>query len=565
MAAAADSSSPTSPLAQGPKQSWFRLPLFLVIAAVIFGTTAIVGGVVGYMTISQAKATALTIAEEIQTSFMESANSTVRTMLRTTIDLTALQASDIDMGVPIAGLNDDGTLQFAPVKIPIMRSLLFDIPPIAGGFWRPDRAVGPDTFILTYNIPVWKGRMPFKPPTSDPPAANFFSLLSVRSLDAYLQEIPMTPNGVLALVHGDNGMMFGATTANISEAWPNQYPRHRQPQPARVRRGPRRSRGGTRRWTPAVNGTAAIGGIADRTGKSFEFPFAGDTVYCSTAWIVDAPANLALMLVLAVPSSDFLGPVNVTIRTHDHLCRAVLRVCPPPRRAAVVGAGRAAEEVIVSIEKHAAERRRCGHSWIVEIAKLEGSFFTMLKKFAEAVRANKSLVTGGEKVHHGYFTSKADNKAKAKGWANVALDINAAHDINLSKTQVANKHERMIQKWRDNGPNGSETVQTGNNPPDPAKFMWDEEMILMSQYFPQAQGADIGQAKTAGKVIDKHESVLLESFSNSDEDDGRCKRKKYERDDGEVFILVSIASCSFTNDLVICGCVVKLQIVEDIV
>ncbi|KAI9324529.1 hypothetical protein DFJ73DRAFT_768203 [Zopfochytrium polystomum] len=90
-------SSPTSPLAQGPKQSWFRLPLFLVIAAVIFGTTAIVGGVVGYMTISQAKATALTIAEEIQMSFMESANSTVRTMLSTTIDLTALQASDLDM------------------------------------------------------------------------------------------------------------------------------------------------------------------------------------------------------------------------------------------------------------------------------------------------------------------------------------------------------------------------------------------------------------------------------------------------------------------------------------
>ncbi|KAI9321107.1 hypothetical protein DFJ73DRAFT_769293 [Zopfochytrium polystomum] len=89
--------SPTSPLAQGPKQSWFCLPLFLVIAGVIFGTTAIVGAVVGYMTISQAKATALTIADEIQTSFMESANSTVRTMLRTTIDLTALQASDLDM------------------------------------------------------------------------------------------------------------------------------------------------------------------------------------------------------------------------------------------------------------------------------------------------------------------------------------------------------------------------------------------------------------------------------------------------------------------------------------
>ncbi|KAI9329506.1 hypothetical protein DFJ73DRAFT_765703 [Zopfochytrium polystomum] len=130
----------------------------------------------------------------------------------------------------------------------------------------------------------------------------------------------------------------------------------------------------------------------------------------------------------------------------------------------------------------------------------------------------KTLLKSKEKVHHGYFTSKSDNKAKAKGWANVALDINAAHDINLSKTQVANKYERMIRKWRDNGPNGSETVQTGNNPPDPAKVMSDEEMILMSQYFPQARGADLGQAKTAGK------------------------RKKNERDDGEAALASAISA-----------------------
>ncbi|KAI9334806.1 hypothetical protein DFJ73DRAFT_894379 [Zopfochytrium polystomum] len=154
----------------------------------------------------------------------------------------------------------------------------------------------------------------------------------------------------------------------------------------------------------------------------------------------------------------------------------------------------------------------------------------------------KTLLKSKEKVHHGYFTSKSDNKAKAKGWANVALDINAAHDINLSKTQVANKYERMIRKWRDNGPNGSETVQTGNNPPDPAKVMSDEEMILMSQYFPHARGADLGQAKTAGKVIDKHERVLLESFSDSDEDDGRRKCKKYERDDGEAALASAISA-----------------------
>ncbi|KAI9352950.1 hypothetical protein DFJ73DRAFT_759749 [Zopfochytrium polystomum] len=158
-----------------------------------------------------------------------------------------------------------------------------------------------------------------------------------------------------------------------------------------------------------------------------------------------------------------------------------------------------------------------------------------------AIQGLETALTN-EKVHHGYFTSTSDNKAKAKGWANAALNVNAAHDINLSKTQVANKHERMMRKWRRNGLNSSKTVQTGNNPPDPAKVMSDEEMILMSQYFPQAQGADLGQAKTAGKVIIKHKWVLLESFSNSNEDDGRRKRKKYDQGNRDAALASAISA-----------------------
>ncbi|KAI9324528.1 hypothetical protein DFJ73DRAFT_916215 [Zopfochytrium polystomum] len=181
----------------------------------------------------------------------------------------------------------------------------------------------------------------------------------------------MTPNGVLALVHGDSGMMYGATTANISQAWPNQYPRHRQPQCARVRRGYR---------DPAS---------PTGQGKNFEFPFAGDTVYCSTAWIVDAPSNLALLLVLAVPSSDFLGPVNVTIRSTIIF---VALFCVFALLLGVLLSWALATKFDFStLQSDVA----AGHSWIVEIAKLEGSFFTMLKKFAEAVRSNKALVTGG--------------------------------------------------------------------------------------------------------------------------------------------------------------------------
>ncbi|KAI9331012.1 hypothetical protein DFJ73DRAFT_899595, partial [Zopfochytrium polystomum] len=290
--------------------------------------------------------------------------------------------------IPVTSVNDVGKLTFAPPKFRIKPHLAAVLTTAVNGFWRPDRAAGPNTFILAFNIPVWKGRFPFKTPPSEPPAASFFSLLTVRSLDEYLQKIPMTPNGVLALVHGDNGMMFGATTPNISEAWPNQYPAIGNPNPlvsaaaAEI----------VRRYStldPAVNGTAAISGIADRTGKSFSFSFAGDTVYCNTAWIVDTSANLALLLVLAVPSSDFLGPVNVTIR-NTIIFVAVFCVF-----ALLLGVllswALATKFDFSTLQSDVA----AGHSWIVEIAKLEGSFFTMLKKFAEAVRSNKALVTGG--------------------------------------------------------------------------------------------------------------------------------------------------------------------------
>ncbi|KAI9364341.1 hypothetical protein DFJ73DRAFT_933878 [Zopfochytrium polystomum] len=439
------------------KQSWLRLPLFVVIAAAIFGATATVGGVVGYMTISQAKSTALTIADQIQMSFMESANATVRSMLQSTVQLTVLQASDIDtifvsrlyqrsaefpfvatsgmyfrprangsqafLGLgsspgeidwqddsvnnslwqlsPIAGVSDNGKIQYAPVNIPVLPHLSLAPPSSPRGGWAPGMANGPQTFILAFDLPVWAGLVPYRQRAGEEYAAAFYSLLSVRSLDEYLQAIPMTPNGVLALVHAETGLMYGSTTANISESWPVHYTAVGNPNglvgaaATEVARRYGKAAGG------AVNATTAFAGIADRSDKSFEFSYGGDTVYCSTAWIVDEPTQLALVLLLAIPSSDFLGQVNVTIRNAiifvGVFCGAAL-ILGVLLAYALVGPLR---RVVVSIEKATKfdfstlqSDRAAGHSWIAEIAQLELSFFTMLKKFAEAVRNNKSLVGG---------------------------------------------------------------------------------------------------------------------------------------------------------------------------
>ncbi|KAJ1553053.1 hypothetical protein HK405_009095, partial [Cladochytrium tenue] len=44
----------------------FRIPLFAALVTVVFGLTSVVGAIVGYMTISQAKSTAIAIAGDMQ-------------------------------------------------------------------------------------------------------------------------------------------------------------------------------------------------------------------------------------------------------------------------------------------------------------------------------------------------------------------------------------------------------------------------------------------------------------------------------------------------------------------
>ncbi|KAJ1546818.1 hypothetical protein HK405_006836, partial [Cladochytrium tenue] len=99
---------------------------------------------------------------------------------------------------------------------------------------------------------------------------------------------------------------------------------------------------------------------------------------------------------------DFLAAVNTSIRNTIifvalfggfALIVAVLLswAIVAPLRRLVVSIVQAAKFDFSSLNTNTT----MGHSWLIEIGALESSFFTMLKKFAEAVQRNKSLFTGG--------------------------------------------------------------------------------------------------------------------------------------------------------------------------
>ncbi|KAJ1547144.1 hypothetical protein HK405_006558 [Cladochytrium tenue] len=217
-------------------------------------------------------------------------------------------------------------------------------------------------------------------------------------MDKYFQTIPVTRNGVLFVVDGASGMMLGSSTPNISESWPSQYPAvgnsnglvsAAATQLARLYSS----------LDPAVNGTVALTAVTNKVASDFQFSYGGDTVYCSTTWITNSTTNLSLLLVLVIPSSDFLGEVNVTIRntiifvaifcTFSLAMGLVLSwALVRPLRRLIVSIKKATKFDFSSLREGGTEAR----SWLTEIGVLETVFFAMLKKFAEAISRNKSLV-----------------------------------------------------------------------------------------------------------------------------------------------------------------------------
>ncbi|KAJ1558737.1 hypothetical protein HK405_013072, partial [Cladochytrium tenue] len=224
--------------------------------------------------------------------------------------------------IPITGTTNSGELTVAS---PDARS--FILPGIRsypmlpyGGYWTPPLpAGGLAAYVLAYGLPVWSNRLA---PEFDPDSsyATVHAVwLTARSLERYLQAIPTTPNGILALIDGGSGALLGASVPNISEAWPIQYTALANPNPLLAEAAAHILAAATANGTATGNSDpsasfASISSNRSAVPAQLTFTSAGDTIYCSSRWITHDAANLALLLVLVTPAHDLLGPVADSTR-----------------------------------------------------------------------------------------------------------------------------------------------------------------------------------------------------------------------------------------------------------
>ncbi|KAJ1569493.1 hypothetical protein HK405_003905 [Cladochytrium tenue] len=291
---------------------------------------------------------------------------------------------------PITGISSSGSLVLGSLASGFMIAPGIKLAPSKlQGYWSALQAA-PDakTYTLTYTLPVWDGLLPPTTNASAPYAAVISMHLSVSSIDNYLQSIPGTPNSVLALVDVASGNMLGASRANLSVIFPTIYPAIGNPNGLLSGAAAELAA----RFSTPLNGTYDISRITDRTPQSFTFAYNGDSAYCSTAWITNTDTGLSILLILAVPVSDVLGEMAVTLR--ETIIFVVLFVA----FSLVLGVlaswtmtipiRRATNFDFSSLNNGLLEH----HSVFTEIFHLEDSFSLMLNKFSSAIERNKELV-----------------------------------------------------------------------------------------------------------------------------------------------------------------------------
>ncbi|KAJ1567948.1 hypothetical protein HK405_004178, partial [Cladochytrium tenue] len=351
---ASPSASVTSVLV-GAVRGWhFQLPLAVVLVALVFACTALIGGIVAFMAISQSTTVALQLADDLDLSLLTIASALVKNMLQLVVNSTVDLANDYEMTrlkrmamqssrlefLSVTGLyfhtaangsqalaylklgaleidwqdqslngsfiNVDGQVVFSNACGTILHPPgIADSPERTNGYWiQPASYIVDGTYSIGYRLPVWNGlQAGGAPGAAGAHAAVYTLLFTTRSLDAYLRTIPTTPNAVLALVDGHTGMVLGVSAvsaAGVSESWPSQLSAVGNPN-GMVSAAAAQLVGQYTNGSVAKNETASIGLIADRTSQFLKFAYAGTR-------------DLSMLLMLVMPSADLLGQLGTTTR-----------------------------------------------------------------------------------------------------------------------------------------------------------------------------------------------------------------------------------------------------------
>ncbi|KAJ3110354.1 hypothetical protein HDU96_006667 [Phlyctochytrium bullatum] len=238
--------------------------------------------------------------------------------------------------------------------------------------------------------------------------ATHVAVFSLDGIETFLKTLRISRNGLVALIEGNTGLLVSASVPNASFDATNgtRFPATTSPHPLIAAAA-------TFMATRFGNGTVQTIPV----DKRYEFGFGamGDTVLVNAEWLVDADKGLRWLVLVIIPSNDFLESVgrsvtrtivSVTCICAGSVVLAVLlswAITAPLRRLVKAMVEATAFDFSALGEGYLSHR-----SVVKEIGLLQGVFNEMLINFASAIRENKTL--------HGAGDARRASKAALLQW-----------------------------------------------------------------------------------------------------------------------------------------------------
>ncbi|KAJ3025565.1 UNVERIFIED_CONTAM: hypothetical protein HDU68_006992 [Siphonaria sp. JEL0065] len=424
------SSTGTTETNQVPK-AHHTVSLYVSVVSVVFFTTALIGIIVGYLTITNSQNTVNDITGQLRTSIF---NNCYRECMKTIDDATMSLLVAANNENAISYVNDekpdtvlfnktltvaiiDTTTNFLPIKRSILgfnNNKTVQLGPPSPGqprtkFYVPIQNPGSlywiapiytsaiRTYVIPLTLPTWKNYLPGQT-GQGPPDASYVVTLSIASLDAFLKTVTITPNGAIMLINGFTGTMLASSISNVSFNANTSLPYPAIGNPS-----------------PLISDTVQY--LVDKfsTNRTFQTLYKDsssamisgkynngqDDILVNAYWIYNSTTNLNWLLVLAIPSNDFDGAIRQTLKMS---IVAIVSICVGGFLLAI-GLSRYITLPIWKLTKAMEEATKFdfsalkeGHlkerSYLTEIGTMQTVFNTMIVKFASAIKTNASLMKG---------------------------------------------------------------------------------------------------------------------------------------------------------------------------
>ncbi|KAI8847393.1 hypothetical protein BC829DRAFT_490711 [Chytridium lagenaria] len=401
------------------KQNFIRAPLFVLIVSVVVIMTSVIGAVVGYLTLTNTGHSINDITNQMRLSILDrsldSVNATLTQTIKNALQYQTIEAAGVLFQQDAAGNSDylaayprwgqiyfqdrstNFTLRSSRVESVgqgYSLQLNTTVFPLVRSDWIPNlrfanlgnNGIVPGrpfftaaiytpvvrTFLLPLMWPMWQNR-----PLGVVGPGNYwaahFCMLSIKTLDDFLQTVTTSKNGVVALIDGSNGLMLASSIAGISQ------------------NGTQNSR-----FTAIGNPNNLVTPPPPFSPAPLETGL-GDEILVNAAWIRDETTGLKWLLVLAMPSDDFLSVIKGTTRF-----TIIFIVCTCVA-AAVLAAllSWAISAPLMTLAKTMMQATQFDfsalsdgyldkRSSVTEIGRVQGVFNEMMIKFAGAIKSNNA-------------------------------------------------------------------------------------------------------------------------------------------------------------------------------